>query len=221
MCPITVGGSCDKMAYENVRNSWVEQGISNDKWNQFAFGRWKHQEPLELESELETDSETASKPLFFIDPKPPLKPRQLKSDDRERQIAEQRLVRKREREASRPYYQFVYQISKERKRTQDELTNGQGADAADINTRAYENVRNVWGKQGIRNKRWDILPGMSWKHEEPLDEAADDPIPVTVNPLVNGSPGSGEVPVVRLFGSPSPVEPNHHQVPGTLDLCYI
>ncbi|KAF4618051.1 hypothetical protein G7Y89_g14997 [Cudoniella acicularis] len=36
-------------------------------------------------------------------------------------------MRKREREASRPYHQFVYQMSKERERIQDESTSGEGA----------------------------------------------------------------------------------------------
>ena len=52
--------------------------------------------------------------------------------------------------AARPYHQFVYQISKERERIQEESENGEGADAADINTMAYKNVKNTW------NGRWGI-----------------------------------------------------------------
>ena len=47
-------------ASETVRKRWDEQGIWNDKWNPFAYGRWKHEEPLELESESETDLEVGS-----------------------------------------------------------------------------------------------------------------------------------------------------------------
>jgi hypothetical protein len=206
-------------ASETVKKRWVEQGIWNDKWNQFAYGRWKHEEPLELESESETDSEAApSSPLFSFFPKPQPRPRQPKSDDEKRRIAERRVVREREREASRPYHQFMYQISKERERIQEESENGEGADAADINTRAYENIKNTWTKRGIWNERWGILPGMSWKHEEPLEEeAAVGPAPVPANPLVNGSHEAGEAPAIRIFGSPSPVESNHRQVSGALN----
>ena len=79
-------------------------------------------------------------------------------------LFERRVIREREREASRPYHQFVYRISKERARIQEESENGEGADVADINMRAYEN----W------NGRWGIVPGMSWKHEETLEEEAAD-----------------------------------------------
>jgi hypothetical protein len=158
-----VGDDPDKIAYENVKKRWVEQGIWNNKWNQFASGRWKHEEPLEVESEPETDPEVEpSPPLFSFSPKQ-LQPkrRRPKSDNEKRWIAERRLVREREREASRLYHQFVYQISKERERIQEESENGKGADTADINTRAYENVKNTWTKRGIWSGRWGILPGMS------------------------------------------------------------
>jgi hypothetical protein len=123
-----------------------------------ADGRWKHEEPLELESrsETDTDAESLPRPLsIFGIPQKQLqpKPRQPKSDVEKRRIAEQRVVQEREREASRPYHQFVYQISKERARIQEESANGEGADAADINTRAYKNVKNIWTKRGIWNRR--------------------------------------------------------------------
>lgn len=213
-------------ARETVKKRWVEQGIWNDKWNQFAYGRWKHEEPLELELGSDTDSEAKpSPPPFSFAPRPQPEPRQPKSDDEKRQIAERRVVREREREASRPYHQFICQISKERERIQDESANVEGAGAADINTTAYENVKNTWTKREIWNKRWGILPGMSWKHEEPLEEeaaveaaveAAIGPAPVPTNPLLNGSHEAGEAPAIRILGTPSPVESNHRQVSGAL-----
>lgn len=213
------GDTLIKEASGAVKKRWVEQGIWSDKWNQFAFGRWKHEEPLELESKSETESEArAPPPLFSPFPKPQPKPRQPKSDDEKRRIAERRVVREREREASRPYHQFFYQISMERERIQDESATVEGAGAADINTTAYENVKNTWTKRGIWNKRWGILPGMSWKHEEPLEEeAADGPAPVPVNALVNGSHEMGEAPAIRIFGSPSLVGSNHRPAPGALN----
>ncbi len=203
---LRVGENPSEMADEIVKNRWVEQGIWNNKWNAFASGRWKHEEPLELEPESEMDSEVPT-PLFSL-PQP--KPRRPKSDEEKRRIAEQRAVREREREASRPYHQFVYQISKERERIQEEFANGGGTNTANINTRAYENVKNTWTKRGIWNRRWGILPGMSWKHEELLEEeAADNPALVEANLLVNGSHEAGEAPTRRIFGPPSPIESNH------------
>ncbi|PVH70380.1 hypothetical protein DL98DRAFT_619623 [Cadophora sp. DSE1049] len=176
--------------------------------------RW-HEDSLELESESETDTEAeASRPRFSF--KPQRKPRRPKSDDERRRIAERRVVREREREASPPYHQFVYQISKERKRIQEESTNGEGADAADINTRAYENVKNRWTKPGIWNKRWDG-PNLADADEEPLEETADGPAPVRANSLVNGSHGAREAPTRLIFGSPSPVESNHRQASGVMN----
>ena len=61
-------GTFKEEASETVKKRWVEQGIWNNKWNQFASGRWKHEEPLELESESETDTEQNPHLLFF--PKP-------------------------------------------------------------------------------------------------------------------------------------------------------
>ncbi len=207
-----------KEACETVKKRWVEQGIWNNKWNQFAYGRWKHEEPLELESDLETNSKAGPfPPPFSFIPKPQPKLRRPKGDDEKRRIAEQRVVQDREREASRPYHQFVYQILKERERIQEGSAIGEGADAADINTRAYENVRNTWNRRGIWNGRWGILPGMSWKHEEPLEVVeADVPAPVPANPLVSGSHAAGEASTIRIFESP-PIESNHRQASGALN----
>ncbi|KAF2180928.1 hypothetical protein K469DRAFT_714121 [Zopfia rhizophila CBS 207.26] len=226
---IPIGGTEEKEATETIKKRWVQQGIWKDKWDEMAAGRymnvgkWKHEEPLELESESETDTEAESPPptfsIFGVPQKQPQpKPRRPKSNDEKQRVAERRAVREREREASRPYHQFVYQISKERERIQDESANGEGTDAADIDSRAYENVKNTWTKRGIWNGKWGILPGMSWKHEWPLEEeAADDPAPVPANPSVNGSHDAGEAPTRRIFGSPSPVASNRRQTSGIMN----
>jgi hypothetical protein len=63
---------------------------------------------------------------------------------------------------------------------------------------------------------------MSWKHEEPLEEeTADGPIPIPVNLLGNAQPlishEAVEAHPRRIFGSLSPVEPNHPQEPGVMN----
>jgi hypothetical protein len=40
----------------------------------------------------------------------------------------------------------------------------------DINTLAYERMKNRWMKRGIWNEPWGVLPGMSWKHEQATEE---------------------------------------------------
>ncbi len=214
------------MAIEIIKMRWVEQGIWKDKWDEMAagryrnIGRWKHEEPLEPESETETEAEPPPPPfsLFGISqnqPQPKL--RRPKTDEEKRQISERRVVREREREASRPYHQFIYQISKERERIQDESANGKDADADDINTRAYEKVKNTWTKRGMWKERWGIVPGMSWKHEEPLEEeAVDNSTFVLANPLVNNSHDAREAPTRHIFGSSSPILSNHRQTSGIM-----
>ncbi|KAF2251589.1 hypothetical protein BU26DRAFT_516387 [Trematosphaeria pertusa] len=217
-------GLYDQDAEKLVRDRWVEQGIWKDKWgdgsNRGAISGdlWKHEEPLELESETETDAQPdcTSVPFSFYERKP-----RPKSDDEKRQTAERRVIREREREASRPFHQFVYQISKERERIQGESTSGEATAAAyaaaDINTKAYEAVKSTWCERGIWNWKWNILPGMSWKHEEPLEEEADnDSAAAQANHVENGM-HDVEAPPRRVFGSPSPVESDHPHPSGTVN----
>jgi len=176
-------------AHKNIKTRWMEQGIWNDKWNSVAAGVWKHQVPLELESESETDSEAESpiRPYRFPPPPPRPKLRRPKSDDEKRQIAERLVVRERQREASRPYHQFIYQISREREQIEAQFRDGESTGIADINTRAYENIKDIWVQWKIWNSKWGILPGMSWKHEEPIEEdTADSPVEHAQPPISNG-----------------------------------
>lgn len=220
-CRVPGGTDFETLAHENVKKRWVEQGIWNNKWNSMANGSWKHEEPLELEWES-SDAEPPFPVFSFSQTKAEAKPRQPKSDEEERRIAERQATQEREREASRPFYQFVYQVSKERERMQDESGVGDATvpASADINTRAYENVKNKWIKRGIWHKEWGILPGMSWKHEEPLaEETADDPAPFQANPLWNSSHETGEAPITHIFEHAQPIESNHRRASGISNAC--
>jgi len=208
-----------QLARENVKKRWVEQGIWNVKWTATASGAvWKHEQPLELESESESETETEAKkqvPIFsFSQTDPQTKPRQPKSDEEKRWRAERRATRRatreREREASRPFHQFVYQVSKESERIQDELESGEAAAPTDINTIAYENVKNIWIERKIWNSKWGVLPGISWKHEDPLEgELADGPVPIQTDTIRNGNNGEAvEAPLARIFGLSAPAETN-------------
>jgi len=210
---LLVGSNYKTLARENVKKRWVEQGIWNDKWTDTAStGVWKHEQPLELELEPELEAETNDQPSLFSFSKP--KPRRPKSDEEVRKMAELRARREREREASRPFHQFFYQVLKESERIKDESGSWEAVAApADINTRAYENIKNTWIKRKIWNSKWGILPGMSWRHEDPLEEElADGPVPIQTNTLRNGNNGGAvEAPQARIFGSSAPAESNRHQ----------
>ncbi|KAH8589556.1 hypothetical protein B0O99DRAFT_599837 [Bisporella sp. PMI_857] len=221
MDKISTGGTEEIKAIETIKKRWVEQGIWKDKWDTMAAGRymdiglWKHEEPLELEPESETDTEAEPLPSsfdIFGMPHKYLKIKRPKSDEEKIRIAERRVVREREREASRPYYQFLYQISKERERIQDESADKESADAPHINTKSYENVKNSWTKREIWITKWGILPGILWKREESLDEAINNLAPIPANLFVNSSHDAEEAPTRRIFAPLFPVVPNDHQI---------
>ena len=232
---------------EMVKERWVKQGIWNEKWKPPQLGRWKHEEPLEPETESDADQEAGAEVniFSFCPQKTESKPRRPKSAEELQQIAESRRVRELEREASRPYHQFLYQVSEERGRIQNEIgplgpqpmselnpTRSNHHEAAlqvtarhggaprepavqnstvstppHINTTAYETVKGTWMKRGIWNKKWGVLPGMSWKHEQNVDEMlreemGDDPVPREVV-AVEERQETRELP--RIFGtSPRP-----------------
>ncbi|KAF5132868.1 hypothetical protein E5D57_003490 [Metarhizium anisopliae] len=218
---IPVGTNYHKLAKENVMKRWVEQGIWNEEWKSRSVWRWKHEEPLDPKFESNKDEMAGIESRLFG---PPLEERE--STPRPPQgvqdlpmTEERRRIREREREASRPYHQFVYQVSKERELILDEMSPPEAADFSylnkwppilhqaalqggagcqrtptepnveysvstppDINTTAYERVKDTWVRRGTWNKKWGILPGMSWKHEQPLEEMlreemGDDPVP--------------------------------------------
>ncbi|KAF1951825.1 hypothetical protein CC80DRAFT_519077 [Byssothecium circinans] len=76
----------------------------------------------------------------------------------------------RKPEASRPYHQFLYQISKERDWIKDEIDYKTPGSVVDLDAIAHQSVKNNWIEDGIWDPKWDELPGMTWIHEEPEEE---------------------------------------------------
>ena len=174
------GISIYQHALDTVKSRWIEQGIWRNEWHGTKAGkRWKHEGPEEAEPGSDSEGPPRS-PLFNSvskrpDTKPIQPPKSVDEVERER----------RECEASRPYYQFMYQVSKEREWIQEE-TNDAGrrwgwgeppkveevsvSIPPHINSTAYERVKSTWTGRGIWDERWGILPGMSWKHEQPIEE---------------------------------------------------
>jgi len=65
--------------------------------------------------------------------------------------------------ASRPISQFLYQLKSEREAL---LKGKKNRPSSDINTRAYEVVRDRWEKWGCWNEAWGNMPGMTWLYED-------------------------------------------------------
>lgn len=201
-------GMWDAEAREVVKPRWIEQGIWKDEWTSSPWGLWKHEEPLEPESVPETDMQALASGLFASPSNQ--QPQQIQGDEEKAEALERRLLREREREASRPYHQFVYQISKERERIQNKSTGEEGTVARDINTTAYENVKSMWVKRGVWDNKWGLIPGMSWKHERPLEEPVYRRIIAPANTFVETCLDAVK-PTVNLFGDSSPVSSNNQQ----------
>ncbi|XXG94773.1 hypothetical protein Hte_001031 [Hypoxylon texense] len=171
-----------KLAKETIKNRWVEQGIWSDKWKDADVWRWKHEEPLELEPELENNLGTEDTTHKSSSPRKmrTLYPRQPTTSEKQRATSERRAMLEWEREQSRPYYQFIFQVLKECERIQNGVL--LVSDSPDINSRAYENVKNTWVRRGIWNRKWGVLPGMVWKHEtEEMEIDSPPPVADTVS----------------------------------------
>ena len=186
----------DKRAREMVREAWREEDIYDEDWpSKRNPWLWPHEQPIE------PDSESEASPPHRIFETPSSRPHS-KSEDEKRLIAERRLIRERHRDASRPFYRFVYQMSRERERLLAESTNGEATiTAANINTTAYENVVKTWKRRKLWNDSWGVMPGMLWMHEEPfVEEATNIPAPVQTNQPENSNHGTAEADHPQAFG---------------------
>ncbi|KAJ6041578.1 uncharacterized protein N7446_010539 [Penicillium canescens] len=170
------GTNMHNLARDTVKKNWIKQGIWNEQWKNMPKTRWMHEESRDMSSASETDTSTALKLNLFS---PLEKAESWSSQPYSGSIIQQRVERrarqKNKNEASRPFHQFIYQISEER----EQLQSGSPDDTVlvsaplDINTNAYNNVKRTWVKRGIWNEKWGILPGMLWKHEGPLQPDTD------------------------------------------------
>lgn len=176
----------------NVRERWVEQGIWKSEWGSawpkgtqasewwsrrpggpYPRGRWGH------------EKQPAPEPQ----PQPPRSPRgtslmdapkkeQRNAVTEEPSAAPRRDITKEptatsegDTSASRPYYQFLYQISKECEWITDEHQSRPSTGyVVDIENEAFESVKKMWIEDGIWNFNWDDMPGMTWNHEDPDEE---------------------------------------------------
>ncbi|KAK8104399.1 uncharacterized protein PG998_011432 [Apiospora kogelbergensis] len=168
------GGGCTDLppqelwesGMEIVRKRWYEQGIWNDKWGpDVPTEYWKHEEPLDMQSGCDSENDTETRSRFLFAPSEEYKA--PKSEEELQRLAEEEMRRVAECEASRPFHRFIQQVSEERQRIQDKTkpADPEARDPADINTTAYDDVKDRWVKRGIWDDNWGTLPGMNWKHE--------------------------------------------------------
>ncbi|KAL8815774.1 MAG: hypothetical protein Q9223_005126 [Gallowayella weberi] len=148
-----------------VKDRWKDQGIWNDKWDEppryDPLWRWKHEESLESESPEDSEAAERAAQMSALFGDNVDKPKEAMM------TADRRATLQREREASRPIAQFLWQMSKERDVLQG-MISAEGSTLPaplDINTTAYEIVKNRWIEFEIWDTRWGIMPGMSWVHE--------------------------------------------------------
>jgi hypothetical protein len=161
--PIPLNDPIRANATDNIKRCWIEQGIWDDiNWNDGVGFSWKHERRLEFELEYEPDPEWEP-PVGS--PAPHERPLRRKSDIELMEIEARR-------DESRPYFQFNYQVSRQRGRLRMRAKNVRDLwmTAPDMNTRAYSIVKATWIRHRIWNQKWGILPGMIWQHEEPLPE---------------------------------------------------
>lgn len=230
---VPIGIDFVTLSKEIVKKRWIEQGIWNEDWSDAHPWRWRHEEPLKPGSESRSESEAeaeakASNPFSIFSTKSAEREeRRPRTNQETRRTEERRAVREHEREASRPLHQFVYQILKEGERIRDESSSGNGAvvpDPADINTRTYNTVKSTWIKRGIWNRKWGILPGMSWKHEQPLKDMLDEEMrdydiaraqepPLEADELAGAAPAPpGRNPFASSPPDERPHEPNQPEI---------
>ncbi|KAL8847235.1 MAG: hypothetical protein Q9221_007722 [Calogaya cf. arnoldii] len=177
---LPAGTEYNKLATEVVKKRWQEQGIWDDEWDKLDWDawRWKHEESY---TDLSSQEGTESEPhRLFEHPASSQAPVASVDSQTILQKKDRGSMSEPDRETSRPIYQFIWQLARQRDLIRGEPTIQAAAASApiDINTRAYEAVKSTWVRQNIWDKDWGIMPGMTWMHERSPDQTIRlDPTP--------------------------------------------
>ncbi|GAP89476.1 putative major royal jelly protein [Rosellinia necatrix] len=152
-----------------VKASWVHQRIWREEWeNGWDMGcRWRHEDPPEPEPIV-----PPRKPCHGRFSNPRQTPEEIEERKRRQQARAEWKLRQNVRHASRPFARFIHQMDERRGWIEERSKADESPplDRMEINTIAYQEVQARWKRRGIWDERWGIMPGMSWKHEFPLDE---------------------------------------------------
>lgn len=176
------GGEYSANAANNVRSRWIEQGIWNDDWGSqpgwpkvpgtaYPTPFWAHEDrpnpfvPQKLEEPqllFNTTGDLFGNNTHADHPQSP----QGIAEDQESET-------QRDISASRPYYQFVYQVSKECEWIRDEADYARPGEPIDVNAAAHKSIKQLWQKSKIWDPQWREMPGMKWMYEEPAEDEID------------------------------------------------
>lgn len=157
-----------KLADEIVKQQWIELGIWSREWDdQLPYSEeymafWLHEVPdrlakphqLQLDISDKAGIAPTSRDYRFF--------RNWKVDE---EI-------KASRNASRPIYQFLYQVRKELEWYEEvsQVRDGLPTRKSELAAKACDAVRSRWKKWHIWNSRWGNLPGTTWRHEMTAEE---------------------------------------------------
>ena len=79
---------------------------------------------------------------------------------------------------TRPYTQFLCQVLRERTWMEDEREARLGVGASrhiDFTRMAYERMKDIWCENGLWRSEWNLFPGRHWAHEEIDESTIQDP----------------------------------------------
>lgn len=150
-------------AEANVKYRWMKQGIWDKQWGNQPGEMCKH--------ELPNPPSPAGAPNSVSDgeiSRPGTKrKRHLPYLEEEDEESVRCAIDFRNRQLSRPCYQFLYQFCQERVWIRMGLSSHNDDQHTDLDSRAYENVKSRWIRDGLWDEDWTCIPGTSWRHERP------------------------------------------------------
>lgn len=213
----------DNAAMANVKDRWIQQGIWNSKWKILVGARWKHEEPVETDA---NDVMHHGQRQYTLQEGNSLDTTsQVESNTKTGDEFDSRLIRLREREASRPCYQFVHQCCKEREWIRLGLV--ASVEGQNDEKTAYQSVKSRWVETGIWDPDWFHLPGPSWRHEMPRrylrkdqGDIEDDPLRIPTTKPAEHKDLSHSYHVVAHEGYPPPPPPVNKYVPTDEEILF-
>ena len=153
----------EEAAEANVKYRWMQQGIWDERWASQPLKVWKHelqesQPPVSSSKSVKEGGVRKSRTK-----------RKRQDSDLEEEYGEiiRCAVDFQNRQSSRPCYQFLYQLCKEREWIKMGLSMEDQDQNANLDSRAYKNLKSRWIRDGVWDDDWTSIPGTSWRHERP------------------------------------------------------
>lgn len=157
----------EEAAEANVKYRWMRQGIWDDRWDSQPSKIWKH--------EMQHFPPPAGPSKSAIDTEggrfETRKKRKQSDLEDEYQNTVQFAVDLQNRQSSRPCYQFIHQFCEQRQWIKMGFSKHDQDQHANLDTRAYKELKSRWIRDGIWDDDWTLIPGVSWKHERPQKNA--------------------------------------------------